>query len=185
MPGVAPRAGCDQGPHRRHCREVSVLAKSLLVNVAASEGEQRRRVGHASTSVEMVGPMPAHAEQRRVLANDCLGVAASECVIYFDFRARRHLFEVFAAMARARLDGVPPDVCIVGQKEQPGATSSPGATAAAAAAKALQALAGSVAEKNKRLSRQLVSMDCAAAPGALCFNDLREVVAWACSVRRT
>ena len=71
-------------------------------------------------------------------------------------------------MARARLDGVPPDVCIVGQKEQPGATLSPGATAAAAAAKALQALAGSVAEKNKRLSRQLVSMDCAAASGAVC-----------------
>ena len=85
-------------------------------------------------------------------------------------------------MARARLDGVPPDVCIVGQKEQPGATLSPGATAAAAAAKALQALAGSVAEKNKRLSRQLVSMDCAAASGALCCNDPREVVARACSV---
>jgi len=30
-----------------------------------------------------------------------------------------------------------------------------------------------------------VSTEGAAAPGAVCFNDLQEVVAWACSVRRT
>ena len=33
--------------------------------------------------------------------------------------------------------------------------------------------------------RGAVSTECAAAPGALCFNDLCEVAAWACSVRRT
>ena len=34
-------------------------------------------------------------------------------------------------------------------------------------------------------SKFKVSKETAAAPGAVCFNDLRGVVAWACSVRRT
>ena len=55
------------------------LQGPIIVNVAAGGCEQRRRVGHAITSVELVGPMPAHAEQRRVLATGCLGVAAIEC----------------------------------------------------------------------------------------------------------
>ena len=45
--------------------------------------------------------------------------------------------------------------------------------------------AGQSRKKNRHLSRQNVSMECAAASGAVCCNDLREVVAWACSVRRT
>ena len=106
----------------------------------------------------MVGPVqPAHAEQRRVLAIDCLGVAASECEIYFDRPARRHLLEVFADMARAPVHGVPPDDGVVDQQEdqqeQTRATSSSGATAAAGAAKTLQALARPVTEKNKAIER--------------------------------
>ena len=116
------------------------------ISVVAGGDEQRRSDGRASTSVEIVGPVqPAHVEQRRVLAIDCLGVAASECEIYFDFRPRRRLLEVFAAMAQAPLLGVPPDDDIVDRKEESGATLSPGVTAAAVAACTLQALAPPVA----------------------------------------
>ena len=135
------------------------------ISVVAGGDEQRRSDGRASTSVEIVGPVqPAHVEQRRVLAIDCLGVAASECEIYFDCPARLHLHKVFAELARAPVHGVPPDECDLDQQEdqqeQTRATSSSGATAAAGAACTLQALARPATQKAGRLSRQKVSTEC-------------------------